>query len=354
MFLDNFDIEPFNPFMVGPPNSGARPEIKIPTCVTYPPPVFVAKPEYVKAAEEQAALRAGPKESPSRGSQPKLDQTKVGGVSISKAINEEMTMAKQQAAAIHKLNRIGAGAVSKATLAEDSKSKKSVASDSVHTLMAVRSRRPRSGEVQARSSESESSVASDATSSSTLSSKASKASKASRAKKTLSTATITPKSILKPLVPPKMSLTRAKADSRSQVSEKSSEASTQSSAKANSSKRSMSSQKSKTQSTKDIKSSKAKEDASNALKSKTNVSAATLKSQTSLRKNVTPMKSQSELSGGKSLTQQAADLADRLNAGIDPSFRRYDSVVRDHSIRVPRKLADGDRMSFWFSDAVLS
>ncbi|EDW52617.1 GM19139 [Drosophila sechellia] len=74
MFPDDFDVEPFNPFNVGPPNSGARSEFKIPTCVTYPPPVFVPKSKYVQPSKELV----------SRNSNHSIGKSTIGEVDISK------------------------------------------------------------------------------------------------------------------------------------------------------------------------------------------------------------------------------------------------------------------------------
>jgi len=365
MFPDDFDVEPFNPFNVGPPNSGARSDFKIPTCVTYPPPVFVAKPEYLQAE-----------------SKPKLGTTKLGEVAISKAINEEMAVAKKQAAAIHEKDRIDAGGVSRTKLAEDSRSKEAVAKDSLRTLMPVRSSRQASGEGRAnfQVSTSDSSVASKA-SSVPRQSQASidaKASKTSRAKsevsnRSSSNTTLTPKSILKTpktSESAKVSFTAIK----SKVSDKSSETGTQRSVKSKTeespSEPSVKPQKTdsvsqhsiKTENQDSLKGVSQEQPASDLIfkNSKAMASETNFKSKTNTS-SVLPeskdgpsyIQSETALSYRQSLNQQAAELADRLNAGNE-NFRRYNSVARNHSIAVPQKLSQGDRMTFWFSDAVLS
>jgi len=85
------------------------------------------------------------------------------------------------------------------------------------------------------------------------------------------------------------------------------------------------------------------------FKSKTNTSSVLPES----KDGPSYIQSETALSYRQSLNQQAAELADRLNAGNE-NFRRYNSVARNHSIAVPQKLSQGDRMTFWFSDAVLS
>ncbi|XP_017043752.1 LOW QUALITY PROTEIN: uncharacterized protein LOC108089756 [Drosophila ficusphila] len=375
MFPDDLDLEPFNPFNVGPPNSGARSEFKIPTCVTYPPPVFLAKPEYLKSAE------GGSKASLYRDGKPKLDQSKSGEVAISKAINEEMAVAKKQAAAIHEKDRIDAGGVSKVKLAEESRSQDAVSKGSLRTLMPVKSNRQSSGEGKNNSSKSELSVASKESSASKSSraSIATKASKISQAASVVSNtsssnASLTPKSILKPT----KSIEAAKASSttiKSKVSETASKISTKSSVnsktKVADSKRSLKQQKSDSISQRSVKSKTSdaetlgskKEDAKEETSSKKGKEDPTSDKIRSITYNskVLPeskdgpsyIQSESALSYRQSLKEQAAEMADRLNAGNE-NFRRYDSVVRNHSIKVPQKLSHGDRMSFWFSDAVLS
>ncbi|KAH8317663.1 hypothetical protein KR074_004151 [Drosophila pseudoananassae] len=348
MFPDEFDNQPFDPFNVGPPNSGLRLDYDIPTCCSYPPPVFVAKPEYVKAAREQKALLAGSQASLSRGSNLKADPSQIGEVAISKAINEEMTLAKKQAAAIHENARINAGRESKVNVSLDSKSEKAVsAKDSVRTLLPVKSKRETSGEGEAQSSESDSSVASKV---SQISYKASRISQADSA--TASNTTLTPKSILKNPITFKDAVRstismKSKVSATDHLRPRASERST----------RSHASQKN------------VEEAASNATIKKSNASLkkdketasqASIKSKTSatsrigLKENANKLTQNSESSIGKSLTEQMTDLADRLNAGNEPNFRRYDSVIRNHSISEPKKLNHGDRMTFWFSDAVLS
>ncbi|KAH8240775.1 hypothetical protein KR026_005048 [Drosophila bipectinata] len=345
MFPDEFDNQPFDPFNVGPPNSGLRLDYDIPTCCSYPPPVFVAKPEYVKAAREQKALLAGSQASLSRSSKLKADPSQIGEVAISKAINEEMTLAKKQAAAIHENARINAGRESKVNVSQDEAVS---VKDSVRTLLPVKSKRQTSGEGEVQSSESDSSVGSKV---SQISYKASRISQAGSA--TASSTTLIPKSILKNPISFKDAVRstismKSKVSATDHLKPRASERST----------RSHTSQKNveATASNATIKNSivslrKDKETASKAsIKSKT--SEAT--SRIGLKENFNKLTQNSESSIGKSLTEQVADLADRLNAGNEPNFRRYDSVLRNHSISEPKKLNHGDRMTFWFSDAVLS
>ncbi|XP_016963251.1 uncharacterized protein LOC108033437 [Drosophila biarmipes] len=369
MFPDDFDVEPFNPFNVGPPNSGARSDFKIPTCVTYPPPVFVAKPEY--AQEELLA----------RESKPRMGSTKLGEVAISKAIKEEMAVAKKQAAAIHEKDCIDAGGVSRTKLTKDSRSKEAVAKESLRTLMPVRSSRQASGEGRAnfQVSTSDSSVASKVSSvpkqsQARIEAKASKTSRTRSAvsNKSSSNTTLTPKSILNspnPSETVKVSFSAGK----SKVSNKSSETGTQRSVKSkeeSASEASVKPQKtdsasqqstraesqdsqktnSQDQLASDLISKNAKTAASEAkVISRTNVSSVLPES----KDGPSYIQSESALSYRQSLNQQAAELADRLNAGNE-NCRRYNSVARNHSITVPQKLSQGDRMTFWFSDAVLS
>ncbi|KAH8353070.1 hypothetical protein KR084_008674 [Drosophila pseudotakahashii] len=360
MFPDDYDVEPFNPFNVGPANSGARSDFKIPTCVTYPPPVFVAKPEYLQASAESLA----------RQSNPKLGKTKLGEVAISKAIKEEMAVAKKQAAAIHEKDRFDWGGVSKMKLTEESAAK-----DSLRTLMPVRSNRQASGEGRTQVSASLSSVVSKANSV-TKRSQASieaKSSKISRARseitnKSSSNTTLTPKSILKSPKPSGSENQQSVSTIKSKVSEKNSETGTlssthskteecpselpQKSKKADSvSQQSMKIElKTQEQPASDLISKNAKEAASNAkIKSRSNMSGVLPES----KDGPSYIQSETALSYRQSLNQQAAEMADRLNAGNE-NFRRYNSVARNHSIAVPQKLSQGDRMTFWFSDAVLS
>ncbi|XP_017011928.2 uncharacterized protein [Drosophila takahashii] len=360
MFPDDYDVEPFNPFNVGPANSGARSEFKIPTCVTYPPPVFVAKPEYSQSSAEEQS------ESLARESRSRLGQTtKLGEVAISKAIKEEMTVAKKQAAAIHEKDRIDAGGVSKMKLTEDS-----VAKESLRTLMPVRSSRQASGEGGAQISASDLSVASK-TNSVTKRSQASieaKASKTSRGKsevtnKSFSNTTLTPKSILKS--PKNSELENVSTSTiKSKVSETGTHSSNNSKTERSPSKLSQKSKKADSVSQQSIKievknqeqpasdpiSKNVKETASNAqIKSRSNMSSVLPES----KDGPSYILSETALSYRQSLNQQAAEMADRLNAGNE-NFRRYNSVARNHSIAVPQKLSQGDRMTFWFSDAVLS
>ncbi|XP_039502625.1 uncharacterized protein LOC120458861 [Drosophila santomea] len=401
MFPDDFDVEPFNPFNVGPPNSGSRSEFKIPTCVTYPPPVFVPKSEYLQPSKE---LLAGK-------SNQSIGQSRIGEVDISKAINEEMAVAKKQAAALNEKDRIDAGGVSKTKLSQDSQSKEAVSKDSLRTLMPVRSPTDRqfSGEGRGNSklTISESSAASK-TSCTYKQSQANMASKSSNitlkqsaiANSISSNTSLTPKSVLKSAHFPeaaKVSSTTMK----SQVSNKPSETGTQHCSNLkpadSDSKESLKSEKPKHSHLKvqesqkktlqesqkkslqesqkkplqesqkkslqesqkkvmqeqlpsDIVSKNAKQDSwSDRTHSKTNKSNVLPES----KDGPSYIRSETALSYRQSLNQQAAEMADRLNAGNE-NFRRYNSVARNHSIKVPQRLCDGDRMTFWFSDAVLS
>ncbi|XP_017115702.1 uncharacterized protein LOC108138144 [Drosophila elegans] len=356
MFPDDFDVEPFNPFNVGPPNSGARSEFKIPTCVTYPPPVFVAQREY-----SQEALGSASKKSLARDSKPKLGKSELGEVAISKAINEDMAVAKRQASAIHENGRIGAGGVSKVKLVEDAQSKEALEKASLCTLMPVRSSRQASGDGRAKSnpSSSDSSVASK-TSSAVKPSQASISSKASNISQTSSASTkLTPKSILKSPRPLELEKTKSK------VSQKTSEAisfedrslkqqkcdsGSQGSLVAKASK-SVSQDFQKDEATPSELGSKSTKAASSVAITKPNVNNSSVLPES--KDGPSYIQSETALSYRQSLNQQAAELAGRLNAGNE-NFRRYNSVARNHSIAVPQKLSQGDRMTFWFSDAVLS
>lgn len=353
MFPEEFDNQPFDPFNVGPPNSGLRLEYDIPTCCTYPPPVFVAKPEYVKAAQDQKNLLAGSQASLTRDSKLKVGSSRIGEVAISKAINEEMSVAKKQAAAIHEKVRIVAGGESKVNVSLDSKSDKRVyAKDSVRTLLPVKSKRHASGEGGAQSSGSDSSVAQNTSKVSQVSSKPSRVSQADSG--TVSNTTLTPKSILKNPVKFKDAVQmssisiKSKPSAREYLRPKPSERFRTFQKNAEESASSATIKKSITST---VSSKQEKENASKAsIKSKMNEAP----SRIGLKENANKVQSNSDSSFGKTLTEQVADLADRLNAGNEPNFRRYDSVLRNHSISEPKKLNHGDRMTFWFSDAVLS
>lgn len=367
MFPDDFDVEPFNPFNVGPPNSGARSEFKIPTCVTYPPPVFVPKSEYVQPSEELV----------SRKSNQSIGKSTIGEVDISKAINEEMAVAKKQAEVLNEKDRIDAGGVSTTKLSKESQSKEAVSKDSLRTLMPIRSNRQVSGDgrVNSKLSISQFSAASK-TSFTNKQSEGDVASKSSNitlkrsaiGNSISSNTTLTPKSILKS----KHFSEAAKASSttmKSKVSNKPSETGTQRSFKLNpadsDSKQSLKSAKpkhsdfkmqdkkltsSQEQAPSVVATSNARQDSWNdRVPSKTNKSNVLPES----KDGPSYIHSEAALSYRQSLNQQAAEMADRLNAGNE-NFRRYNSVARNHSIKVPQKLTDGDRMTFWFSDAVLS
>ncbi|EDV31403.1 uncharacterized protein Dana_GF14567 [Drosophila ananassae] len=356
MFPDEFDNQPFDPFNVGPPNSGLRLEYNIPTCCSYPPPVFVAKPEYVKAAEDQKALLTGSQASFSRDSKLKVGKSRIGEVAISKAINEEMSLAKKQAAAIHEKARIDAGGESKVNVSIDSTSDERVsAKDSVRTLLPVKSKRQTSGGGGAQSSGSDSSVAQKTSKVSQVSSKPSRVSQADST--TVSNTTLSPKSILKKPIKFKDAVEmssisiKSKPSAREYLRPRPSERST----------RSHTSQKNVDESASTATIRKSITSTASLKQEKENASKASIKSKTNdapsrigLKENANKVQSHSDFSFGKSLTEQVADLADRLNAGNEPNFRRYDSVVRNHSVSEPKKLNHGDRMTFWFSDAVLS
>ncbi|KAI8043325.1 uncharacterized protein LOC128261345 [Drosophila gunungcola] len=351
MFPDDFDVEPFNPFNVGPPNSGARSEFKIPTCVTYPPPVFVAQRAY-----SQEAVGSASKKSLSRDSKPKLGQSQLGEVAISKAINEEMAVAKRQASAIHENGRIGAGGVSKEKLVEDAKSKASL-----RTLMPVRSSRQASGDGRSKSNPSslDSSVASKA-SSADKPSQASISSKASNISQTSSSsAKLTPKYILKSPRPLELEKTESKVSHKTSevisVEDRSfkpqkSDSGSQGSLVAKPSK-SVSQDIQKDEATPSELGSKSAKTASSIAITKPKVNNSSVLPES--KDGPLYIQSETALSYRQSLNQQAAEMAGRLNAGTE-NFRRYNSVARNHSIAVPQKLSQGDRMTFWFSDAVLS
>ncbi|KAH8271099.1 hypothetical protein KR018_008278 [Drosophila ironensis] len=346
MFPDDLDLEPFDPFHVGPPNSGARSEFKIPTCVTYPPPVFEVKPDYVKAAKKQEALRQA-----SGISLPKSEKSQFGEVAISKAIKEEMTLAKKQA------ERIDAGQVSKIKLGEDLRSKETIASqDSVQTLLPVRSKRGSQFivEGQVNTSETEMSVASNTSKMSQISNKSSRVSQVSQVQKKHSMHnTLALKSILKGQ---KKSLEKVEA-SVTTIKSKPSETGTLRSVKSKASEKTLTSKQSNIEA-KQVKS-KISTISQKPQKVESMASKASLKSQAKVPvaaevpKKDKKMHFSSKTSLGKSLTEQAADLAHRLNAGNE-NFRRYNSVIRNHSTNIPKKRNHGDRMTFWFSDAVLS
>ncbi|KAH8249222.1 hypothetical protein KR032_007423 [Drosophila birchii] len=324
MFPDHCDLEPFNPFNVGPANSGARSEFKIPTSVTYPPPVFVAKPEYVKAAQEQAALISG-----SQGTVMST-RSKHGGVAMSKAINDEMSVAKQQAAAIHETDRIDEHV--KVKIKQPLAAKKMESKASIRTLLPVKTNRLVSGAKNAKKTTSGGSVSVKQR----KSSKVEIASKASKISSKLDTKS------LKPFEPAKMSFSSIKSN----VSETSTES--------YSSEETLKSDKSETSTRHSVKSSKTTVKSVKSAKSaKEAASKVTVKSQASVKQVSNAPISESSLSYGKPLTEQAADLAYRLNSGNE-NYRRYNSVARNHSTTVPMKLSEGDRMTFWFNDAVLS
>ncbi|EDW88094.2 uncharacterized protein LOC6527288 [Drosophila yakuba] len=392
MFPDDFDVEPFNPFNVGPPNSGARSEFKIPTCVTYPPPVFVPKSEYLQPSKE---LLTGK-------SNQSIGQSRIGEVDISKAINEEMAVAKKQAAALNEKDRIDAGGVSKTKLSQDSQSKGAVSKDSLRTLMPVRSPTDRQfsgeGRGNAKLTISESRSASK-TSCTFKQSQANMSLKSSNitlkqsaiANSISSNTSLPPKSVLKSANFPeaaKVSSTTMKSPVSNKPSETGTERCSNLKPAASDSKESLKlekpkhsdlkvqesqkktlqesqkkssqeSQKSLQESQKkalqeqlpsDIVSKNAKQDSwSDRTHSKTNKSNVLPES----KDGPSYIRSETALSYRQSLNQQAAEMADRLNAGNE-NFRRYNSVARNHSIKVPQRLCDGDRMTFWFSDAVLS
>ncbi|KAH8242011.1 hypothetical protein KR038_001972 [Drosophila bunnanda] len=318
MFPDQYDVEPFNPFNVGPANSGGRPEFQIPTSVTYPPPVFLAKPEYVKAAKEQAALLSG-----SQGTI-KSTKSKHGEVAISKAIKNEMTVAKKQAAAIHETDRIDSDV--KVQIKQSVQAKKMESKSSMRILLPVRANRLVSGAKNAKKATSGMSVADKQR----KSSRVEIASKASKVSSHLDSKS------LKPFEPAKMSFTSVTTN----VSETSTQGTT--------SQQSIKSDKSEAVSQHTVKSTKSTNKDTKEVASKVS-----MKSQATVKESRNSPVSETSLSYGKPLAEQAADLAYRLNSGNE-NFRRYNSVVRNHSTTVPQKLSEGDRMSFWFSDAVLS
>ncbi|SPP82222.1 uncharacterized protein LOC117584541 [Drosophila guanche] len=378
--MADIDCEPFNPFNVGPPNSGQRVEFKIPTSPTYPPPVFAIMPQdkqgYVKQSISQESAPA---------SRLKLGQSKMGKVAVSQAINEEMAAAKQQAAALDDEERFDAGGISKLRL-PNSKSNidstsKGQSKVSVKTLLPVRSQRQakngstsgssvgaKASKVSRASTRSRVSTGSSIKSRSSSASKQSKKSQSSNAQSSTAASLgrsssracskLNPRSTTDSSV----TLTSKLAKQHSKVE----------SVKASSSKDvSRSSRTSKTiekpteRASENLSQhsvqSKTKDATSTVPKSKKNESSATLKSKiasskASLKDKVKPankIKSVKTLAEETSLIDQAAKFTERLKAGDEDNFRRYSSLMNNYSRRVPEKLFREDRMSFWFQDAVL-
>lgn len=398
--MSDIDYEPFNPFNVGPPNSGKRMEFKIPTAVTYPPPVFAVVPQdkqgYIRRSVSQDSQLAA-------SSHLKIGPSRIGEVSVSRAIKEEMAAAKRQAASLDEEERIDAGGISKMKLASSRSGIDSKSKVSVKTLMPVRTRRQvapgddqaknrsisgssvsKNGsrvswgrETKSRSSSpsKRSSIASKRSGtrsqSSTASSKASLARASSKLKprsSTASTVTLTGKVSKQrsrtDSVKPSSSKIRSKEESRvslksrtskrpsdtvsvrsrtSKTGHKTTETASQRYIKAKAT--------SETLSQHSVQS-KTKEASRSASKSKTHPSKVSLK--TKVKAAVPKMRSAKALAEDTSLVSRAAAITERLKAGNEDNFRRYSSVIHNHSMRVPEKQFREDRMSFWFQDAVLS
>ncbi|BFF94428.1 arginine/serine-rich protein PNISR [Drosophila madeirensis] len=400
--MADIDCEPFNPFNVGPPNSGQRMEFKIPTSPTYPPPVFAIMPQ-----DKQGYIKRSI-------SHLKLGHSKIGEVAVSKAINEEMAAAKQQAAALDDEQRFDAGGISKLRLPNSKYNidppSKGQSKVSVKTLMPVRSQRQaksrstsgssvsakaskvsragtrtrvstgcsiksRSSSASKRSKKSQSSIASKRSQSSTPSKSSAAASlgrslsrassKCNPPSTTDSSVTITSK-----MVNEHSKMESGKASSSKDVSrssgtlsarsrtsktiEKPTETASQRYIKSkrtsdNFSQHSVLSKNKDATSTKVLKSKK--NDSTATLKSKATSSKASLKAKV---KPANQMKSVKTLAEETALIDQAAKFTERLKAGDEENFRRYSSLMNNYSRRVPEKLFREDRMSFWFQDAVLS
>ncbi|XP_034668071.1 arginine/serine-rich protein PNISR [Drosophila subobscura] len=379
--MADIDCEPFNPFNVGPPNSGQRMEFKIPTSPTYPPPVFAILPQ-----DKQGYIKRSI-------SHLKLGHSKIGEVAVSKAINEEMAAAKQQAAALDDEQRFDAGGISKLRLPNSKSSMDSTSKGqskvSVETLMPVRSQRQaksrstsgssvsaEASEVSRssaskRSKKSQSSIASKRSQSSSPSKSSAAASLGrtlSRASSKFNPPSTTASSVT---LTSKLATEHAKVES---VKASSSKEMSKLSLKSMTGKKSSGTLSARSRASKTIE--KPTETASDnlsqhsvqsktkdaVLKSKKNESTATLKSKAapskaSLKAKVKPanqMKSVKTLAEETSLIDQAAKFTERLKAGDEENFRRYSSLMNNYSRRVPEKLFREDRMSFWFQDAVLS
>ncbi|XP_022232710.2 serine-rich adhesin for platelets [Drosophila obscura] len=416
--MADIDYEPFNPFNVGPPNSGKRMEFKIPTSPTYPPPVFAViqqdKQGYIKRSVSQESGSAPAVQKAETASHLKIGQSKTGEVAVSKAINEEMATAKQQAAALDEEGRFDAGGISKMRLPSskssiDSKSRVQ-SKVSVRTLLPVKSRRQASGDGQAekrstsessvstkaskvsrgstrtrvstssstksrsssaakRSKKSQSSIISKRSQSSTRSKSSTASSKASLGKSlgrasnklnpqstTASTITLTSEVLKRDSKIKSVKASSSKEESKVSLKSKTGKKSSDTRAsktigKPTSETISQHSVQSKTKvSTRSAFKTK-KDDSTAALKSRAASSKSSLKAKT---KSVNKMKTVKALADGTSLIHQAAEISERLKAGNEDNFRRFSSVIHNHSRTVPEKLFREDRMSFWFQDAVLS
>lgn len=129
MFVDD-EGELFNPFSIGPAESGKRYEYKMPSSPTYPPPVFATWPAPKVPTNRSVSQCTFVKQAAAAMHN---EQSQRGEVAISKAINEEMAASKQLASVGE---RIDAGGQSKTTLSNTGPKEKSVT-----TLMPVREHR---------------------------------------------------------------------------------------------------------------------------------------------------------------------------------------------------------------------
>lgn len=139
--LGNSENETFNPFNVGPPNYGRRLEIKIPTCPTYPPPVYAVIQPFTHAKTNSVSESSLCKPEKEKDLDPESNhirktRSKIGTVEISKAINKEMAASKQLATSNSGDERIDAGGISKTKMARTTDSH-----GSLKTILGTMSRR---------------------------------------------------------------------------------------------------------------------------------------------------------------------------------------------------------------------
>ncbi|KRF98738.1 uncharacterized protein Dwil_GK24361, isoform C [Drosophila willistoni] len=127
----------FNPFNIGPPDSNASLNIKIPTCPSYPPPVHAVTPQF-KVHTNRSVSQDSMPEMQLNLAEMKGAKSQIGEVAISKAINEEMATFKQLATATtHEHQRIHAGGGSEMSLPHNM-TKDGSDTVSLQTLMPVR------------------------------------------------------------------------------------------------------------------------------------------------------------------------------------------------------------------------
>ncbi|XP_017844273.1 uncharacterized protein LOC108600941 [Drosophila busckii] len=318
MLTDGFDI--FDPFFVGPPNSGHRVEIKIPECPTYPPPVYATWPppkEHTNKSVSQRSLA-------SRKSVPgpviyEDAKSQMGEVAISKAINEEMAAAK----------RIDAGGQSKVTLSKPS-------THSIKTLMGVRPQR----------SASKSSVA-------THVSNISKRSVRSRISSAKSVASKSPsQQTMRSKAPSELQHSKKNFNLASGASDKASSMTLRSKAGAVSHQ-----QAADKQSRVSIKSKASQYGSKLSMRPVGhNSSSIANNPEMPLQQRADAVRKELLLSIEKSkqLAIQAAELTARLKAGNEYKYNRYDSLIRMSTMNEPNAKFRDDRMALWYKDAVLS